>query len=294
MVKDNNYIMIQGWMLNKLHLKNLELLIYAIIYGFSQIEGHYFQGSIGYLQEWTGASKNGVMNALKSLQDKGLLEKEECWPINKYCAIEPSTDSADFALNGTKTRPNSAKNRPSSTKIACNNIDYILDNNINNNINICSAEPNEKIDSSAKDTTVVIEDDSYKSNDREFDKAKAIYSAAETIVSYLNKKCTTKYKANTTATIKLIKARLKEGFTIDDFKKVIDNKYEDWGAHPTRFSNGFMSTAYLRPTTLFANNFESYLNEQPRQPVVLNESSFKSESKSKPMDDTVYYEEDAF
>ena len=290
MVKDNNYITIQGWMLNKLHLKNLELLVYAIIYGFSQINGHYFQGSISYLQEWTGASKNGVLNALKSLQDKGLLEKEECWPINKYQAIDPTSDGANSAINSAKNVPDGAKNRLPSTKTERNNIEYNLDNNIDYNIDICSATTN----SSAKDTTDVAKNDSYNV-DNDYSKVKAIYEAAETIVSYLNKKCNTKYKANTAATLKLIKARLKEGFTVDDFKKVVDNKYEDWGAHPTRFSNGVMSSTYLRPTTLFANNFESYLNEQPRQPVALNESKFYSESKSCPMDDsTVYYEDEAF
>ena len=36
MVKNENYLVIQGWMIAELKLKGNELLIYAIIYGFSQ------------------------------------------------------------------------------------------------------------------------------------------------------------------------------------------------------------------------------------------------------------------
>jgi len=76
------------------------------------------------------------------------------------------------------------------------------------------------------------------------------------IIDYLNQKAGTHYRANTKNTQKHIIARLKEGFTVDDFKKVIDNKVKEWTN--TDFAK------YLRPETLFGVKFESYLNSAPR------------------------------
>jgi len=75
----------------------------------------------------------------------------------------------------------------------------------------------------------------------------------KTIIDYLNEKAGTKYKASTKKTQTCIHARLAEGFTIDDFKKVIDKKCADW------LTDAKMAQ-YLRPETLFGTKFESYLN----------------------------------
>lgn len=74
------------------------------------------------------------------------------------------------------------------------------------------------------------------------------------IVDYLNEKTKCSYKANTKATRNHIIARLKEGYSVDDFKKVIRSKTEDWG-------NDTKMQQYLRPNTLFASKFESYLQQ---------------------------------
>ena len=73
----DNYIVIQGWMVTELGLKGTELLIYALIYGFSQTEGQVFNGSLQYLADWTNSTRQGVHNNLKSLVEKGLVEKKE-------------------------------------------------------------------------------------------------------------------------------------------------------------------------------------------------------------------------
>ena len=79
------------------------------------------------------------------------------------------------------------------------------------------------------------------------------------VIDYLNQKAGTKYRATTAATKRLVGARLKEGFTVDDCKKVIDNKVADW-LTDEKMKN------YLRPNTLFqASKFESYLNETPKK-----------------------------
>jgi uncharacterized phage protein (TIGR02220 family) len=73
------------------------------------------------------------------------------------------------------------------------------------------------------------------------------------IVNYLNEKLGAKFNANSGASKKLINTRLSEGFSVDDFKRVIDAKYSEW--------IGTEWQKYLRPITLFGTKFESYLNQ---------------------------------
>ena len=80
------------------------------------------------------------------------------------------------------------------------------------------------------------------------------------IIDYLNLKTSKSYKHSTNKTKSLIKARWNEGFRIEDFKKVVDNKCFDWLV-PGKMINGTPSVNYLRPETVFGTKFESYLNE---------------------------------
>ncbi|HBF3423977.1 TPA: conserved phage C-terminal domain-containing protein [Clostridioides difficile] len=93
-------------------------------------------------------------------------------------------------------------------------------------------------------------------------KDKEIYKR---IVDYLNKTADKSFKSTTKKTISLIDARLKEGFTEEEFYKVIDNKVLNW-------LDDDKMNAYLRPETLFGNKFESYLNETPKKSLKGNES----------------------
>lgn len=76
-VNRSNYISVQGFMVRDLQLKGNELLVYAIIYGFSQAENQVFNGSLQYLADWTNSTKQGVMRCLKSLVEKGYIRKSE-------------------------------------------------------------------------------------------------------------------------------------------------------------------------------------------------------------------------
>lgn len=73
------------------------------------------------------------------------------------------------------------------------------------------------------------------------------------VIGYLNGVCKTNYKHTTTKNQRLINARIKEGYNLEDFKKVIDSKHREW-------SNSIMKK-YLRPETLFGTKFERYINE---------------------------------
>lgn len=73
------------------------------------------------------------------------------------------------------------------------------------------------------------------------------------IVEYLNEKLNTHYKTSSKKTKSLIHARIKEGFTKEDFETVIDKKCAEWLGDEKM-------EKYLRPETLFGTKFESYLN----------------------------------
>ncbi len=77
MVKNSNYIVIQGFMVKELKLKGTELLVYAIIYGFSQDGKGKFTGSWKYLASWCNVTERDIAKVLKKLVDKGLIEKEK-------------------------------------------------------------------------------------------------------------------------------------------------------------------------------------------------------------------------
>lgn len=103
-----------------------------------------------------------------------------------------------------------------------------------------------------------------------------IYSQAEpdsvaisvkTIVDYLNEKTDSHYKATTPKTKQLVQARLKEGFSVDDFKTVIDKKTATW-------LNDNKMNKYLRPLTLFGTKFEDYLNEKVKGQPDKNDSYY--------------------
>lgn len=74
------------------------------------------------------------------------------------------------------------------------------------------------------------------------------------VVDHLNKKTDKNFKSTTSKTKSLINARRKEGYSLADFKKVIDIKTKQW-------KKDVNMNKFLRPETLFGTKFESYLQE---------------------------------
>lgn len=81
----------------------------------------------------------------------------------------------------------------------------------------------------------------------------------DAIIAYLNEKAGTGFKASAKATQSLINGRWREGYTLEEFKAVIDAKVADWKNDPKM-------NEYLRPKTLFAaSNFEGYLEKAQKK-----------------------------
>lgn len=107
-----------------------------------------------------------------------------------------------------------------------------------------------------------------------------IITAEEDVIVFLNDNCGTKYKVSTKATKNLIKAKLKEGFTLEDIKEVITTKKNEW--------LGTEMEKYLRPQTLFGNKFESYLNQSTKIKIHSKISNYgKTKQRSVDFDDAI-------
>lgn len=133
-MKDENYIVIQGFMRNQLALKGNELMVYALIYGFCQDGEDEFVGSVGYIAEWIGATKQTVHTVLKSLVGKGLLHKTEEYNNGvKFCRYKTLPVVKKFDEGVVKKIDGGGK------KTLPNNIEYIINqyNNICDRLKPC-------------------------------------------------------------------------------------------------------------------------------------------------------------
>lgn len=196
-LRDENYVVIKGWMITRLKLKGTQLLLYSLIYGFSQDGESKFCGSLKYLAEFAGVTENSARMNLQQLARKGLIQiKEHTGYCNSYSVIlEPKAEE------------------------------------------VVEKKPKERTNEVAE------------------------------IVEYLNEKTGKRYKTTAYETYKPIQARLREGFAVSDFKKVIDIKCSEW-------LNNEKMEKYLRPQTLFGTKFQSYLNQKPIENQPKSEASY--------------------
>lgn len=116
-MKDENYIVVQGWMRKELGLKGYELLAYALIFGFCQDGESTFKGSLSYVAEWLGCSKPTAISTLKNLVSKGLLERIE-EPINGilFVRYRVLTTSKEILLPSKEILPNKIDDNIDSKK----------------------------------------------------------------------------------------------------------------------------------------------------------------------------------
>ena len=89
-VREDNYFAVQGWMVTELKLKGNALMLYAIIYGFSQTTNTAFTGSVDYLCEWLGGvSRPTVINTLDNLVKQGMVDRESLQRLVKNSVVIP-------------------------------------------------------------------------------------------------------------------------------------------------------------------------------------------------------------
>ena len=202
----------------------------ALQSGLQELEEH------GYLKRVNRHSKNGSFDGLDwILDDTGRLNRQAQNSVNGKMSTNPPKNrqnTPDVKRAQREKRP--AQNLPLSNNNSKNYQYKEISNKRNNGS--AKAEPS---------------------------------SIHQDVIDYLNEKLGARYKASSAINKRLIDARVKEGYMLEDFKRVIDNKVASW-ANDTKMSK------YLRPQTLFGTKFESYLNE--RAPSVPAHASFGAEA----------------
>lgn len=175
MIRDSNYITILAPMITKLKLKGNDLLIFALIHGFSQDGETRFKGSISYLRKWTGLNKSTIISILKKLVDSGYLDKFEyernkvkyCEYLSKYFDCLTRLENATAPPVGKDDRPVVVKSdAPPVGKddpILIDNNTTILDNNDTPQNAFASLFPDEqKVEETKDKKTLFRNSDVYK------------------------------------------------------------------------------------------------------------------------------------
>ena len=203
--------------------------------GLANDDGWFYKTSPS-LEEETGLSNHKQSKIIEELTKLGILEQEnKGMPMKRYFRInfqkiEELVFKKDLKNSNTSIKENEKQgfknfeSKDLKNSNAC--IEKISNNKeyINNNLN------------------------------------KELNNIYKEAVDYLNEKAGTKYKSSSKNTTKHIKARINDGYTLEDFKSVIDKKCSEW-------LNTDMEK-YLCPDTLFGSKFEKYLNQKINGPKI--------------------------
>lgn len=224
-------------------LKANEKLLYGEVTALCSSSGECW-ASNKFFAELYDVHITNVSRWVNSLVDKGYLESQLVYKEGTK-EIEKRVLRLSSVSKNVKT-PHSKNVKTSISKNAKENNTSINNTSMNNNIL-----------SSNLDAT----------------KGKAVE-----IIDYLNEKAGKRFSHKTKETAKHISARLKDGYTVEDFKRVIDNRVMKW-------SRDKKMKEYIRPDTLFTpTNFEKYLNDSldnlPDRPPVYKPSMSEDEAKA--------------
>ena len=139
-VRSDNHITIDGWMLNELGLSGAELIIYAVIYGFSQADDTWCTASQAYIAAWAGVSTRAMISAVNRLEEKGYVirVKSTCKKGFQcvYKAVRPSQNETESDVKKLHIRceetsyPDVKKLHIRCEETSHNNIEDNIDNNI--------------------------------------------------------------------------------------------------------------------------------------------------------------------
>lgn len=222
MIASNNYIVVNKQLARLFGLEEALLLgeLASELEYWQQrgeLQDGFFFSTIDNVKEATTLSDKRQRSALNTLKEAGIIDvKLAGLPAKRYIRINEN-QLAQILLN------NSCKNSTASSA-EMEELEAPKQQGNNN-------KPKNNKNSNNKD----------------------IYIA---VVDYLNSKAGTHYRATSKDTQKHINARLAEGYTVEQFQRVIDNMCAAW--------IGGEFEQYLRPSTLFGSKFENYLNRKPQ------------------------------
>lgn len=197
-IKEGNFIHIEAFMVNRLNLKGNDLLVYAIIYGFSQDGKSKFTGSLEYLAEWTNSTTHGVMKNLKNLVEKGLIVKSKMNGFNAY--------SCNSVTSGNETKLHQQCNSVTSE---CNSVTLAMKQSYINTI-INNNNTKGILSAVGGDTKKTFPKEYYNSiYDAYFENCKRLYSEGRLSIEKPD------------VTYKAVNQRVKQAFENFGFEKVL-------------------------------------------------------------------------
>jgi uncharacterized phage protein (TIGR02220 family) len=243
-------------------ISSLAKLLYSEITALSSKDGYCYASNIYFATNYC-CSIDTVSRCIKELENAGFIRvdirpdlgnRRHIWAIDTKTEVsakvqEPIRKNAD-------TYPQ--KRGEGIRKNADNNIIY---NTTSNNKSNKEKETSAFAPSVSENDSVVKDYFTTDLEEKKQKKGPSIGRGAVTtempkvlqVVEYMNTIAGTKYRANTGNTAKMILARYKDGYTMDDFMKVINSQYTKW--------KGTEMMQHFNPVTLFRpNNFEKYLN----------------------------------
>lgn len=272
-----NFFITENELVDREDLTIYEKMTYQVLSRYADANYQAFP-SYDTLVKKTGASKSTVLRAIKSLQEKNLIRKEvrkrenEGNTSNLYTVLSVTNNGLQIGGFLEETRGASRGNKGGFSRTPKKDL---IEKDLPNTKDIYS-----RVDEKPKEK----EPEKKKEEPKENTPGKNDYKS---IIDYLNEKADRQFRPNTKATKELINGRWEEGYRVEDFKKVIDNKVYDWLEDP-EFTN------YLRPSTLFAKTkFENYLNQKIIKKKEQNKTdfhNFESRDYGKDFEDKVRYD----
>ena len=261
-------------------LSSSEKLLFAEVSALSNKDG-YCSASNAYLGHLLNITERSVTRQLNTLRKQGFVRVEliregkriterKIYPLMDMYGKKEEVDNSMIVIKydangkflGSSTAYSNDKNDHTPIdKNVGNPIDkFVSDKNVY--VNNTSLSNNTSINNNIESVTTKV--DNMAVNKKESDQPNKVNHSniIKDIITYLNDKTGKRYAHNASGNKRIIQARLNEGYTLDDFKRVIDHKCNEW-LPPVKFSDGKMSDTYLRPATLFNQKFDQYLNESP-------------------------------
>lgn len=208
----------------------------------------YFFCVRSWIEAETGLKDDRQRAIIQSLQVYGVLEvKKIGMPAKNYYSLNFEALCKCFE-NPTTSGPEMPPQVVGKTDLSNNKT--VISKDITQNNKKDNEYKAEETSTSHTQESKTLED--FRKNYITSEKTTQISLVAQ-VVEYLNSVTGKNYRANTPETVKLITARLNDGYTVDDMKKVIEHRWKMW--------RGTDMEQYMRPNTLFRpSKFEGYLN----------------------------------
>ena len=221
--------------------KNLtgdEKLLYGEITALTQSKGYCFADN-NYFADLYNVSKETVSRRISKLVKYGFLSRE----------IKYKNNSKEVESRFLKVLP-----IDNSVNTPCDNNQYPIDNSVNTPIDGIVKDNNTSNEYYKINKEKIYKKSLFPLSAKEEKQVNEFNYLLKEVIDYLNLRAKTNYKHTTRVNQQHIHARVQEGYTLNDFKAVIDLKVTQW------ISDTKMSK-FLRPQTLFSPKMESYLNE---------------------------------